>query len=293
MSIVRRLGFGVMGALARPVRALSDNTKLRVLAYHDVSDVDAFERQVEYLAHAYEPVVPPFDGVPSSKDRRVWITFDDADPTVVSNALPVLQRYGITASTYVCPGLVDTEVPFWWETVEHARSLGISDGSIPDLRTLKGWGDPRRREYVASLGEMIRTRSGQFRRTQITSEQLATWMDSGNRIGNHSWDHPILSTCEPAVQESQIAKAHDWLVSRGMLSDATFAYPDGDATETAVDTLQTLGYEAALLFDHRVSSGLPSMSVSRIRVNASDSLSEFKAKVSGVHPALHRIRGGS
>ena len=95
------------------------NHHLRVVAYHRVPDQAAFERQVAYVADAYEPVGEDqvraaLAGERPLPERAVWLTFDDGDPTVVDVGLPVLARHGVPATIYVCPGLIEAGAAPWW-----------------------------------------------------------------------------------------------------------------------------------------------------------------------------------
>ena len=76
---------------------------------------------------------------------------------------------------------------------------------------------------------------------------------------------------------------------------ATFAYPNGDWDARAERLLATLGYATAFLFDHRVSPRRPDhrLRISRVRVNSDTGLDRFAAIVSGLHPAVHHVRGGA
>ena len=47
------------------------------------------------------------------------------------------------------------------------------------------------------------------------------------------------------------------------------------------ETLQSL--------DHRIANRASPLALSRVRVNAGDELEVFKARVSGVHPSIHRV----
>ena len=71
---------------------------------------------------------------------------------------------------------------------------------------------------------------------------------------------------------------------------ALFAYSNGNWTTEAEHLLVELGYESAVLFDHRVAHPGNPLRLSRTRVNADDDMDTFRARVSGIHPAIHRLR---
>jgi peptidoglycan/xylan/chitin deacetylase (PgdA/CDA1 family) len=92
----------------------------------------------------------------------------------------------------------------------------------------------------------------------------------------------------------EIERAHRRLTDALGHEPRTFAYPDGDRDRRAEPTLRELGYEAAFLFDHRLSPVRPRnpLAISRLRVNSTTTLDRFRTIASGLHPTVHRVRGG-
>lgn len=271
---------------------------LRVLAYHAVHDEDHFRQQMDWVRRRFQPVgasqaIEVLRGT-REMPRPIWVTFDDGDPSVVETALPILDEYGIRATLFVCPGLVDTTKPYWWEVVEAAAGFGVEiDGRLvtnPDVTRLKTQPDPVRRDWVARVqGETESQMGTALRRRQITLKQLQRWVRAGHTVGNHSWDHPVLDQTEAESQGDQIIRAHEWLKGRGLMSTRLFAYPNGNYTQLAMDLLTDLEYEFALLFDHRIAGADANFNVSRLIVNADDALPEYRARVTGAHTAAMTI----
>lgn len=271
---------------------------LRVLAYHAVHDDEHFRQQMNWLTRHFRPVgaseaIEVLRGV-RKVSRPLWVTFDDGDPSVVDTALPILDENGIRATVFVCPGLVDTTEPYWWDIVEAAARVGIEVDGRPvnstDVRRLKSQPDPVRRDWVARIRRVMESQRGApLRKPQITLEQLQRWVRAGHTVGNHSWDHPLLDQSEPEAQRNQIIRAHDWLETRGLMSTRLFAYPNGNSTHQAMNLLTDLGYELAVIFDHRIARLDANLNVSRLIVNWDDPLSEYRARVTGLHTAAMTI----
>ena len=269
-------------------------SSLRIVAYHNVEDMELFRIQIAFLADNLEPITAAevIRGSFTARRSPVWVTFDDGDPRLVELAMPELNEYGISATAFICPGLVDSLEPFWWEVVEEA----IASNLVPsdEVSRLKQVDDSERRVQVRKIGEALEDRIG--RRPmgdQLTTGDLHRWIAAGNFLGNHTWDHPLLNMCEPQEQRQQIAAAHEWLTDNFSLDNLLFAYPNGNHSPAAEAILRELGYAVGVLFDHRVHRGRNPLQTSRIRVNSADGLSEFKAKVSGIHPVIHRALGRS
>ena len=289
--------------LSRPMLSLSPfGRRLRVLAYHDVPNAESLRQQVEWLIEHFTPVTIEqalriMVGDRES-DRAVLLTFDDGDPSVIENALPVLTEMGVYAILFVCPGVIDSDLPFWWQVVENAIEGEVEmEGRAVDkaeLGRLKKLPDPERRRRVAVIRDAVETSIGQPpRQKQLTTDELRRWVVPGHAIGNHTWDHPLLGTCEREEQIRQVDAAHEWLIENLGASNLLFAYPNGNHTSVTEARLRELGYQVGALFDHRLHRGENPLQMSRIRVNAADTLDEFQAKVSGMHPFVHRALGRS
>lgn len=260
---------------------------LRILAYHEIVDPVGFRLQMEHIVHYYRPVDSEAV-VQSLKGRRlprraVWITFDDGDPSVVEQGLPILQSLGLTATMFICPWSVGNDRPFWWQVADV-----VAPDQIPVLKTLP---DAERVERVRSMEKAYQDEFGEaLTRSQIRNDHLRRWLNAGCDLGNHTWDHPLLDRCEPEEQRRQIVLAHEWMADHVAPQHLLFAYPNGNATPHTRKLLQDLGYSVAALFDHSMARRRD-MELSRLRTNADHDVARFRAIVSGAHPALHRLRG--
>lgn len=287
-----------MSALSRPyMRVSGSDRRLRILAYHEVDSPELFHRQMSWLTSQFDPVplhrCLDHESRARLPERPIVVTFDDGDPSIVETALPYLEEFGVKATAFICPGVVDTTDAYWWQVVDAAIDSGVDFESLidgPAIARLKSVPDLDRLRLVDQIAKKMEATTGQkARKRQITSEQLRVWVDAGHQLGNHTWDHPILDMCTDDEQRRQIMLAHGWLVDFAGECDV-FAYPNGTTSDHVPVVLTELGYRMALLFDHRISSESdPRFQVSRIRVNGHDPLEVFRAKVSGVHPFVHRF----
>lgn len=283
-----------------------NHPNLRILAYHQVARVDRFADHMAHLVRDYHPVdaeavVRGLRGKADLPHSAVWVTFDDGHPNVIESALPVMLDYGISGTMFVCPGLIDTSLPYWWEIVDTAFGLGetwelnatrFDSTNVGAFKTtLKAIADVQRRAIVRKLADAVTARLGHLpQRRQVTTSQLERFIAAGGYVGNHSWDHPCLDTCRDSEVKNQIVRADDWLARFGG-EQRLFAYPNGNHSPAAEAVLAELGYDVGLLFDHRLVSRTQSQfRLSRLRVNDDTTLDRFAAIVAGVHPAIHRVR---
>jgi peptidoglycan/xylan/chitin deacetylase (PgdA/CDA1 family) len=268
--------------------------RLVVLAYHAVDDPSRFAAQLDHLVGAAAPL--PLDAVVDAvcgrralPERAVLITFDDGARSVHDEALPLLRERGLPAAAFVVTGLLDTDEPYWWTEVE---ALAASEGPAL-VRRLKQVPDDERLATIADLRRVALSpapRVANLRRPELRALESA-----GVAIGNHSHTHPCLPRCSDDKIRAEVVDAHAVLTDALGHAPTAFAYPNGDCDARTRQAVEDCGYEVAFLFDHRLSPAIPAdrLRVSRLRVDSTTTLDRLTTIVSGLHPAMHRLRGGT
>ena len=260
------------------IRAMRSTTRrhLRILAYHAAPNPEKLSHQLDHIAADYtvvdlEDVVAWYSGQ-ALPPNPVWITFDDGDRSVVDVASPLLRARGMTATVFVCPGVLDTQDPFWWQNIPPVEVAQLK--RVPDVK---------RRSVLAGRNKGVAP--------QLTAADLRDWIRTGNSVGNHTWDHPLLTRCALDEQLAQIRQAHEWLVDvLGPSSARCFAYPNGDWTAESENELRRLGYDVALLFDHRLARRDQNpLRLSRLRIDADAPASRARSILSGGHSAAFHL----
>ncbi|GAA1409827.1 hypothetical protein GCM10009639_60440 [Kitasatospora putterlickiae] len=288
----------------QPLFRLAATRRLAVLAYHGVDDPRVFALQMERLVRRARPVSLAAveqavrTGRPLPR-RSVLVTFDDGDRTVLTEGLPVLTRLGMPAAAFVVTDLIGGDQPFWWREASFLAAHGGTARALADcppngvVRRMKTLADRDRRTVLADLRESAGIRAP--RQEQLTPDDLVTLARAGVAIGNHTAGHPCLDHCEDDTVRAEIAGAHEALT--GWLGEAptAFAYPNGNLDPRAEAELRRLGYRVGFLFDHRHDRLLPPhpLRISRLRVNSTTGRDRFDTILSGLHPAVHHLRGGA
>ncbi|WP_326847069.1 polysaccharide deacetylase family protein [Streptomyces kaniharaensis] len=289
-------------APVQPVFRARAAQRLAVLAYHGVTDPRSFGAQLDRLRRLATPVslgavlqaVTERRPLPA---RSVLVTFDDADRSVLTHALPALNARGIPAAAFVISELIGTERPFWWHEADflarhggRARSLDCGHPSQL-LPRLKAMPDPDRRRSLHELRVSADRRPP--RQEQLSPADLRALRDGGVAIGNHTQGHPCLGRCDDATVRAEITGAHEDLTRWLGEPPIAFAYPDGGHDPRAEAVLQELGYRLGFLSDHRLGPRLPShpLQISRLQVDSTTSTRRFDTILSGLEPAYLRWRG--
>ncbi|MEI2704754.1 MAG: polysaccharide deacetylase family protein [Ilumatobacteraceae bacterium] len=269
--------------------------RLRVLTYHRIPDPPQFARQLDCLADlgcrtVTGDQVHTWLGGADLGRRPVWITFDDGDPTVVSAGLAALAQRSMHATAFVCPGLVDTDRPHWWDLVERAANL-LAD--VPSVGSLKQVDDQARRAVVDDLTGRLAANGADVTARQWTTADIHAWLAAGNEIGNHTWDHPCLDRCSVEARGVQVRAAHDRLVRLMGRAPTTFAWPNGNVAGGVQAQLGELGYRLVLRCDHRLTARTQrSEDLSRLKVDSDADLVRFRAILSGAHSGVFHLGAG-
>lgn len=262
------------------------SNKVRVLAYHDVPDAISFEKQLKYLKEEYNVIgiIELRDFLYSHKKlpkKSVLITFDDGDYSVLTNGLPLLQKFNLQSVLFVITELIDSSSSFWWKQVETVyQNKGVSyEESRKQVNKLKSMSN---KERVLALRELEPVTS-----TQLTLVELRLMESSGMKIGNHTHTHPMIDKCEtPEIYEELKASREKFEIWE-LDGYPIFAYPNGNWDNNSESVLKENGIEMSFLFDHKLNvKVINPLRISRIRVNTYAGLDEFKLKVSGLHSLL-------
>lgn len=237
-----------------------------VLAYHGVRDdgwargtmrfeplhvtasqLDAHCRMLRALGCT---VISPAEWMDIASGRRepppraVLLTFDDGYRSVLTQALPILERHEMPAAVFVCSGPVERQVRFWFdalaerhgeEAVEQAKALEYATwrARVSTCETAATPGDPHAPLTVDEL-------------RRLAAHPLVT-------IGAHTVSHPILSRAPIDVQRHEIDGCRAALEAWIGYSPVTFAYPNGrpriDYTAETADVLASCGFRCAFSTD--------------------------------------------
>ena len=274
-----------------------------ILGYHRVADVkrdeyevcvtpDYFAEQMEALRKYARPIrlveVVQCLKIGRLPPRSVAVTFDDGYADNLYEAKPVLEKYEIPATVFVCSGYQGRE--FWWDELDR-----LVIGSKADLGALRlgdgdkssGW-DPSegnteagfdvRRKFCQALYhflleldveeqnramDTIRNWSGVSSsdalpaRSMRHAELLRLAEGELIEIGAHTRFHPMLSQLSLERQKDEIvASKHELEEILGRKVDG-FAYPNGRTTVGAKRIVIEAGFvyactsEPDLIRDYR------------------------------------------
>ena len=301
-------------AARRPARAL-------VLLYHrvaeDASDVHGlcvrpatFAAQMEALGEIAKPM--PLEELAARSaasdvpDGAVAVTFDDGYADALAVAVPALDAASVPATFFVCTEPAAEAPEFWWDTLER---LLLAGEAVPPAIRLRLAGreeelpladaEARRRAHDRLHGHLVRAPLAELRdvmrqlaraipssslgpRRRLDEAGLRALAGTRHAVGAHGVHHLALShhteeTVRQEVMESRVALER--LLGRRV---ATFAYPYGDVSETAVEMAAAAGFEVAVTCEARAVTGrVDRLRVPRVEVKEGP-LDAFAATIRGL-----------
>jgi peptidoglycan/xylan/chitin deacetylase (PgdA/CDA1 family) len=294
-----------------------------------VVSTSTFERQLEVLARLFQ-VVPLRTAAASGDPGLCAITFDDGWADNHAQALPVLQRLGLTATVFVTTGFIGSSRLFWPERLAYllqtAGRQNLTPGALDGLRApvsaallaaarapdleleealdhlieeLKSMDDEEREQLLDLVAKKTGRDLGELRPPRLLNwPQVAALDRAGIEIGAHGVTHAILTRIKYSRAVAEICE------SRAAVADAlgtppeSFAYPNGEATPELTQAVQEAGYARAVVADRAPPPGcLPGYGLRRKNLAEGTSrgirgfsTSVFACEMLGLFDALRRGR---
>ncbi|HET8885518.1 MAG TPA: polysaccharide deacetylase family protein [Salinimicrobium sp.] len=259
---------------------------MKILAYHNITNPEQFENQIDYLKNNYDIInldslknhIFSNDPLP---ENPLLISFDDGDFSIYKNAFPVLKKHHVPAVVFVITGLINTYKPFWWDEIIY--HLGPVEGE-KKVWEVKNWPNSKRKEFLEQL--RIDSKKSTFVHRQLSSEQLFELKEHDIAIANHSFSHPMLNQCSEEALREEIYNSFQFL-KENQFEPEVFAYPNGNFSEKVEETLKSEGIKMAFLFDHKINSKkINPLRISRLIVDDITPLWKFKFILSGYHTKI-------
>ena len=214
----------------------------------------------------------------------VAITFDDGYRDNYTLAFPILKRYQVPATFFICPALVESRSGYWWDDIyELFRNTKEGTLNLDHVlgKTIKGviTGHDRLslmtkadKLHVAQqtvdrfkdLDQHALSKSISALREELgisggsneSPSALLSWAEvremseHGMEFGSHTMSHPQLTRLRTSEVRAELA------ASMAMLSEQLnqpvhgFAYPTGDYNESVQALVRSAGYAYACTMRH-------------------------------------------
>jgi peptidoglycan/xylan/chitin deacetylase (PgdA/CDA1 family) len=272
-----------------------------ILGYHRIASVsndaydvcitpDHFAEQMDVLSR-HTHVIHLSQLIQHLKNRSlpphtVAVTFDDGYVDNLHQAKPIMEKYGVPATIFVCSGYIGRE--FWWDELE--RLIQSSNTNQMEFNLQVGdksfkWHQPAIRPNAqngldATLRNQLRQALYHFllpldlTPREDAMDAIRSWahaaeidapdsaMDNNEllqltqselvEIGSHTRNHPMLPHLSVERQREEILQGKQDLETLLGRRIPGFAYPNGKATSDAKEIVQDVGFEYACTSLHDV-----------------------------------------
>jgi peptidoglycan/xylan/chitin deacetylase (PgdA/CDA1 family) len=198
-----------------------------------------FEQHIRALVSGCTPISLDdwrrhLDNGKALPDRPVHITFDDGYRSVLHEALPVLERYGVPATVFLATSATERGERYWYD----ALALEAGPTAVAELK------EKSHEQWKMRVAQVDRAPQGERDpHMPLSAEDVARLAASPLiEIGGHTHTHPILSHADRETQRLEIAQCaaaiQEW-TGRPMRA---FAYPNGRAhVDFTAETSELLG----------------------------------------------------
>ena len=241
----------------------------RIVSLHATPRRRAAElaRQLEYLKRAFRVVgldelVQRLE-IGASVEGMVALTFDDGLRNQVEVAYPLLERYELPATFFLCPQLVEERAWLWThearlrysfleadEQRQLARGLGAPPAPEPFLDWMKRLKYPSRLAVERTLRVMTPYFAADWQDHEDCD--LATWEELRRMsralvtFGSHTLTHPMLRSLRLDRLQEELRDSRRLIEERLGRAAEFFAYPDGEHHAAAREFVRAY-YRAAFV----------------------------------------------
>ncbi len=241
-----------------------------ILAYHAVHPLrldsisvtpERFDAQLRWLAQrGYRGVslaeyLRQADAQPGQIGRLVALTFDDGYVDNLTYALPLLEKYGFSATIFVVAESIGTD-----HLID--ADLLVRYPSVPrSAYALLSWAEVQRLQH------------------------------KGIEIGSHTCTHPKLDQLDSLKQRYEINASKQQLEDRLQEPVVSFCYPYGHFNDDSLALVQAAGYQQAVVTPWR--GGLirgGRFTLRRVGLYHNDTLSRFLVKISPLFELFRTLR---
>jgi peptidoglycan/xylan/chitin deacetylase (PgdA/CDA1 family) len=255
------------------------------LMYHGISrrkdiygqNAEEFEKQIVLLQRHFEIVPAETESTGTRSGPQVALTFDDGFRNHAEVVAPLLRKYRLPATFFVCHRNTQLQKPFWFtylRMLEHhypgdhlpfrGEALDFSresrSASVSALRQILLEAKPHPQGMYEVIEKELPPLNSFIEEDMLadvahgmTTEQIRELAaDPLFTIGAHTMDHPFLPMCDQQEMKRQIEDNKKWLEQLCGQEVRAIAYPNGDYTPEVIAHCKRLGFRRGYVVDRQI-----------------------------------------
>ena len=250
--------------------------RVSILLFHEL-DARVAEKAFQYFTKNYQIIslsqymqILRHPHVKKIGRKKLILTFDDGH---LSNYKlhPILQRFQMPISIFLCSSLIDTQRQYWFQFE------GISEEVVQEMKRRS---NAERVQYLEELGF---TQTKEFAQPAALQAHHIRTMSDYVDFQAHTRFHPILPACDDDLAIEEIMGSKEELESKFGLSISSFAYPNGDYSLRDERIVKEAGFLCALTVDFGFNdANSDPYRLKRIALNDTKDLNEIVVKSTGL-----------
>lgn len=225
------------------IRELGCKNRVAILLYHDVQP-GIFAKHIAYLSRHYKLISlgtlvsaiykRDFSEIPP---KSVVITIDDGHVDNIK-LLPIIKKYRINPTIYVCTQIVNTHRHFWFSVPKQFKK---------EKERLKRVSNTERLTLLKDTTNFEPEKVYQNRQTLDINEMKQMMQDV--HFQPHTQFHPILPQCTETECRQEILGSKADLEKLLGIKCLHFSYPNGDYTQREIEIVKAGGFRSARTTD--------------------------------------------
>ncbi len=264
------------------IREVIQRKRVTIILYHDINP-NLAEKHFKVLKNKYN-IIALKDYIEARKSGKVKqlppkslvITFDDGFK-INYRLKPIIEKYKIPITIFLCSGIVGTKRHFWFE---HS----IKNNNLERCKNLP---DAERLEYLKKFGF---EETKDFKNRMSLSEKEIRDMKNIVDFQSHTIFHPTLPKCFTNRVRKEILHSKKQLESDYGFKIYALSYPNGDYSDREISIAKNAGYECGITLDLGFNSQNTNLfRLKRICISDRADVNELLVTVSGLWELIKRV----
>ena len=265
-------------------REFVQKNKVSMILLHDI-DPQTADQTFGYLCKHYNVIcLNEFLEARKANDaarlppKAMIVTFDDGHLRN-HDLLPVIQKYKMPLTIFLCTAVINTKRRFWF----------MHEHETIDREALKRVSNKDKLSRLSEVGFGVET---EFPETQAMSKSQIMSMKDAVNMQSHTATHPILPMCDNEEARTELFESKRALEEDYGFEVNTISYPNGDYSDREIELAKEAGYECGVTVDFGFNTlSTDVLRLKRLCVNDTDDLNELVVKASGAW-AFFKTRNG-